>query len=215
MPQTTSEVKTFVLNGWAAGPEVWERCTFRYNRLFDYLEQLDGACERAMAETDAAILVGFSLGGNRALKLLLEFPEKVKGLVLVSTTARMMEERSGGGEVMWKGMSERRRQALKYGTQMMNPGNPSPLFAEANLDAGLDYLRRSDLREPLLERSRAGAFDDLPVAIFQGDRDGIVRPHNAEWLHALFPRSTLTMVPTAEHTLPALIPDEITRSVAF
>jgi len=203
-------VKTFVLNGWAARPELWELCTFKYDRIFSYLEQLDGASERAMADTDEAILVGFSMGGNRALKLLLDFPEKVKGLVLVSTTARMMEERSEG----WVGMSLRRKAALKYGTQMMNPNDPSPLFAEANLDAGLDYLQESDLRAPLLERSRAGAFDRLPVAIFQGARDGIVRPPNAAWLKALFPCAALTMVPTGEHTLPLLFPQEISAAVA-
>ena len=203
-------MKTFVLNGWAAEPEVWDLCTFGRDRLFDYLEQLDGACERAVDEADEVVLVGFSMGGNRALRLLLEFPEKVKGLVLVSTTARMMEEKSEG----WAGMSPRRRMALKYGTQLMNPGNPSPLFAERNLDAGLDYLQRSDLRAALLSRSRSGAFDRLPVAIFQGDRDGIVRPHNAAWLRALFPRSTLRMVPTSDHVLPLLIPGELSVAVS-
>lgn len=203
-------MKTFVLNGWAAEPEVWDRCTFGRDRLFDYLEQLDGVCERAMEEADEVVLVGFSMGGNRALRLLLEFPEKVKGLVLVSTTARMMEEKSEG----WVGMSPRRRMALKYGTQLMNPDSPSPLFAERNLDAGLDYLQQSDLRAALSARSRCGAFDRLPVAIFQGDRDGIVRPHNAAWLRALFPRAALRMVPTAEHALPLLVPDEISAAVS-
>lgn len=203
-------MKTFVLNGWAAESEIWGRCTFVCDRLFSYLEQLDGACERTVDEADEVVLVGFSMGGNRALKLLLEFPEKVKGLVLVSTTARMMEERSEG----WVGMSPRRRMALKYGTQLMNPDNPSPLFAERNLDAGLDYLQQSDLRAALLSRSRCGAFERLPVAIFQGDRDGIVRPHNAAWLRALFPRATLRMVPTSDHTLPLLIPDEISAAVS-
>ena len=94
-------MKVLVFNGWAAGPETWALCTFPHDWVFDYVEQLDGLPEKVMEESDEVVLVGFSMGGSTALGMWLEYPEKVKGLVLVSATPRMMEDEN------WKGMSER------------------------------------------------------------------------------------------------------------
>ena len=84
-------MRCLVFNGWAAGPETWRLCTFPHDWVFDYVEQLDGLPEKMMAEFDEAVLVGFSMGGSTALRMLLKYPEKVRGLVLVSATPRMME----------------------------------------------------------------------------------------------------------------------------
>jgi len=223
-------MKCFVFNGWAAGPETWELCTFRHDYVFDYLEQLDGLPEKVMEETDEAVLVGFSMGGSTALRLLLKYPEKVKGLVLISATPRMMEERrsevkgqrSEGGcprsEVEWAGMSLRRRAALKLGTQMAFRNDPSPLYEEHNLDRGLDYLRDIDLRADLRRwadgrRGTGDASEGLPVFIFQSERDGIVRPNNAAFLKGVFPQAKVTLVPGNEHVLPIAVPELIDEAV--
>lgn len=204
---------TLVLNGWAAGPETWGLCSFPHDWVFSYLEQLDGLPERVLADADGVLLVGFSMGGNSALRLLLAAPEKVRGLVLVSTSAFLMEEKSAG----WKGLSERRLAALRLGTQLVFENDPSPLYADANLIRGLDYLRTSDLRKPLRAFARSpqgAAFARTPVAVFQSERDGIVRPENADFLKAIFPQATVTRVPGREHVLPVTIPEMIDRAVA-
>ena len=92
-------MKVLVFNGWAAGPETWALCTFPHDWVFDYVEQLDGLPEKVMEESDEVVLVGFSMGGSTALRMWLKYPEKVKGLVLVSATPRMMEEKKSKGEV--------------------------------------------------------------------------------------------------------------------
>lgn len=202
-------MKTFVFNGWAAGPEMWGLCGFRRDRTFDYVEQLDGLPEETMDATDAAVLVGFSMGGSSALRLTLRSPEKIRGLVLVSTTPRMMEDPAAGRE--WRGMSERRLRALRLGTQMTFRNNPSALYEDANLDRGLDYLRTTDLRGELLAaRTRLASF---PVAVFQSERDGIVRPNNAGFLKEIFMQAKVTVVPGNEHALPILIPNLIDEAV--
>lgn len=212
-------MRCLVFNGWAVGPEVWARCTFAYDRLFDYVEQLDGVPEQVMETLDETVLVGFSLGGSTALRLLLRFPEKVKGLVLISTTPCMMEQRSPQVEgrrsgVVWKGMSLHRRAALKYGTQLTYRDNPSPLYAEPNLDRGLDYLQETDLREALMTFRTRTTSHEFPVFLFQSERDGIVRPPNVDFLKGVFPQAEVTMVPGNEHTLPPLIPERIDHAVA-
>ena len=214
-------MKTLVFNGWAAGPETWALCRFPHDWVFDYVEQLDGLPEKVMEESDEVVLVGFSMGGSTALRMWLKWPEKVKGLVLVSTTPRMMEERRDQGsgirdQVVWKGMSERRLAALRLGTQMMFRGDPSPMYDERNMERGLDYLKTTDLRSQLLSISESGESvkrRNFPVFIFQSEKDGIVRPSNAEFLKQVFPQAKVTMVLGNEHVLPITVPELIDEAV--
>ena len=225
-------MKVLVFNGWAAGPETWALCRFPHDWVFDYVEQLDGLPEKVMEESDKVLLVGFSMGGSTALRMWLRWPEKVKGLVLVSTTPCMMEVKhrdteaqrgrgslclcdsvlktEGAGE--WKGMSERRLAALRLGTKMMFRDDPSPMYDETNMERGLEYLRNTDLREALLARGQE-AEGEMPVWIFQSERDGIVRPSNAEFLKRVFPQAKVTMLPGGEHVLPITVPERIDAAV--
>ena len=214
-------MKVLVFNGWAAGPEAWALCKFPHDWVFDYVEQLDGLPEKVMEDSDEVVLVGFSMGGSTALRMYLKYPEKVKGLVLVSATPRMMEEKKAkangeGEEVVWKGMSERRLSALRLGTMMMFRGDPSPMYEERNMERGLDYLKTTDLRLQLLSVSESGESvkrRNLPVWIFQSERDGIVRPNNAEFLKRVFPQAKVTLVPGNEHVLPITVPELIDEAV--
>ena len=207
-------MKCLVFNGWAAGPETWRLCTFEHDWVFDYVEQLDGLPERVMEETDAAILVGFSMGGSTALRMFLRYPEKVRGLVLVSATPCMMEDPT----TAWKGMSERRLAALRLGTQTVFRNDPSPMYDAKNMERGLAYLKETDLRQELKgiagRKAEGGRrWVDLPVVIFQSERDGIVRPNNAEFLKGVFPQAKVTRVPGNEHVLPVTVPELIDAAV--
>ena len=204
-------MKVLVFNGWAAGPEMWELCKFPRDWIFDYVEQLDGLPEKVMEESDKVVLVGFSMGGSTALRMLLKYSNTLGGLVLVSTTPRMMEERESG----WKGMSERRLAALRLGTKMMYRDDPSPMYDEKNMERGLDYLKTTDLREALLAwgHETGDGRREMPVRIFQSERDGIVRPSNAEFLKRVFPQAKVTMVPGNEHALPVTVPELIDEAV--
>ena len=211
-------MKTLVFNGWAAGPETWALCSFPHDWVFDYVEQMDGLPEKVMDDSDEVLLVGFSMGGSTALRMLLKYPEKVKGMVLISATPRMMEikHRDTDGVVEWKGMSERRLAALKLGTEIMFKDDPSPMYAAENMARGLDYLRNTDLRSPLVAYSKSLIPDPrslIPVYIFQSERDGIVRSSNAAFLKTVFPQAKVTMVPGGEHVLPITAPELIDRAV--
>ena len=220
-------MKILVFNGWAAGPETWALCEFPRDWTFDYVEQLDGLPEKVMEDSDEVVLVGFSMGGSTALRMWLKWPEKVKGLVLVSATPRMMEEKKitespnrriteSSRWIEWKGMSERRLAALRLGTQMMFRDDPSPMYDEKNMERGLDYLKTTDLRSQLLSISESGESvkrRNFPVFIFQSEKDGIVRPSNAEFLKQVFPQAKVTMVPGNEHVLPITVPELIDEAV--
>ena len=210
-------MKTFVLNGWSASEEAWDLCAFPRDRVFSYVEQLEGLPEKAVAAEDEVVLVGWSMGGSAALRLAVSYPEKIKGLVLVAATARMMKDNG------WAGMSERRLAALEVGLKMTHgegffgipDGKPNPymLDEERNLARGLGYLRETDLRAALEELKSSGRLK-CPVAIFQSERDGIVRAENAAYLKSIFPQATVTMVPGSEHALPIVIPEKIDAAVS-
>lgn len=209
-------MKTFVLNGWSASERAWELCTFPRAHVFSYVEQLDGLPEKAVEAADGVVLVGWSMGGSSALRLAAAFPEKVRGLVLVAATARMMRDDG------WAGMTERRLAALEVGLKMTHgegffgfpEGTPNPYMIdeEANLRRGIDYLRETDLRASLAALKSSGRLK-CPVAIFQSEHDGIVRAENADYLMSIFPQARVTIVPGSEHALPILIPAQIDAAV--
>ena len=215
-------VSTLVLNGWAASPDAWNLCRFRHEAIFSYLDQLDGLPERFIDETlgrdpDARlILVGWSMGGSSALRIACRYYRNIAELVLVATTPRMMEDKAAG----WRGMSPRRLDALHNGLLLthgegffgMPKGMPNPyqLDSDENLMRGLRYLTDTDLRADL---ERLAPEMHFPVAIFQSEHDGIVRPDNAAYLKSIFPQAAVTMVPGAEHALPVFIPDAIDAAV--
>lgn len=211
-----SAIKTFVLNGWAASAHAWDLCGFSRDRVFSYVEQLDGAPESALREEGEVVLVGWSMGGSTALRLAVASPEKIRGLVLVAATARMM--RAPG----WAGMSERRLAALEVGLKMTHgeglsalpDGAPNPymLDDDVNLARGLDYLRATDVRQDLTGLCASGRLK-CPVFIFQSERDGIVRHENADFLREVFPNAVVEMVPGCEHALPVIIPGRIDAAV--
>jgi pimeloyl-[acyl-carrier protein] methyl ester esterase len=209
-------MKCFVLNGWAAAPAAWDLCRFRRDRIFSYVEQLDGIPARELSACDGAVLVGWSMGGSSALRLALDFPEKVKALVLVAATPRMMEDRQCG----WAWMSPRRLEALRRGVELTHgegffgtpEGKPNPYMADSdeNLERGLVYLRETDLRA----RLEAVAPVKIPAVIFQAERDGIVRAENAGYLAGVFGGARLVKVPGTEHALSIEIPELIDEAVA-
>ena len=216
---SSSDPLVLVLNGWAAAPEAWSLCRFRRDRLFSYVQQLDGEPEAFLAETAgrSVVLVGWSMGGSYALRLACAYPARVAGLVLVAATPRMMEVREEG----WRGMNERRLDALLRGLEITHgegffgvpPGLPNPYMMDVpeNLRRGLDYLLATDLRADLAKAFPAGA--SFPVHIFQSEHDGIVRHENAAYLKTVFPCASVTIVPGTEHALPIFIPKEIDDAV--
>lgn len=210
-------MKTFVLNGWASSKEAWDLCLFERERIFTYIELLDGIAEDVLEKENEFVLVGWSMGGSFALRYAMKFPKKLKGLVLVAATPRMMRDSN------WAGMTPRRLAALEAGLKMTKgrgffgtpEGRPNPykMDSDENLARGLEYLKNTDLRLDLVDLLASGKIK-CPVYIFQSESDGIVRSENAKFLSAVFPHSELEMISGGEHALPVTIPEKIDVAVA-
>ena len=214
-------MKLMILNGWAASPHAWDLCCCAVGpdvRIFSYLEQLDLQPEKALeAAKEPVVVMGWSMGGSGALRLACRYPKKIRGLVLLAASPRMMAANN------WAGMSERRIKAFEGAVKITHgesffklpPGKPNPYRADTdeNLARGIVYLRETDLRLELIDLLASGKAT-FPVKVFQSERDGIVRPENATFLEAVFPQAEVTMVPGSEHALPVEIPEEIDAAVA-
>ncbi len=198
-------MKVFVLNGWASNSHAWDQCRFPRERIFSYVELLDGVVEEVLLNENEFVLVGWSMGGSYALRYAMRFPEKLKGLVLLAATPRMMRDEN------WAGMTPRRVAALELGTKMGNGG----IFvrdSDENLSRGLDYLKETDLRRELVEFSESGGLK-CPVYIFQSVSDGIVRADNAKFLGTVFPNAHVEMIEGGGHALSVAIPEKIDAAV--
>ena len=178
---------------------------------------MDGVAEDVLEKEDEFVLVGWSMGGSFALRYAMKFFKKLKGLVLVAATPRMMRDNN------WAGMTPRRLAALEAGLRMTKgqgffgtpEGRPNPykMDSDENLARGLEYLKDTDLRFDLIDLLASGKIK-CPVYIFQSEADGIVRAENAKFLSAVFPHAELEMIPGGEHALPVTIPDKIDVAVA-
>lgn len=210
-------MKTFVLNGWASSQEAWDLCLFERERIFTYTELLDGVAEEALEKEKEFVLVGWSMGGSYALRYAMKYHKKLKGLILLAATPRMMRDNN------WVGMTPRRLAALEAGLKMTKgegffgtpEGRPNPykMDSDENLACGLEYLKDTDLRLDLIDFLASGKLK-CPVYIFQSENDGIVRADNAKFLSAVFPQAKVEIIPGGEHALPVSIPEKIDAAVA-
>lgn len=193
-----------VFNGWAASERAWSLCGFRADRIVSYLDpepELDGECT----------VVGWSLGGNRAIRFASRHQASVKRLVLLSPIVRMMKDEN------WPGMGEGRLKAFLAAFEMFQgeglgggsyPVNPYQVDSHEDLKRGIDYLHDSDMRDSVRLLSPGTA-----IRIFHAEGDIIANIENSRHIVRVCPWARLDELPGREHALPVTIPERITGAV--
>jgi len=210
-------MKTLILlHGWGANGAVWQKQVQAFqNRLQvqapdipawdpawlgDYLHNFS---------LPDCLLVGWSLGGMLLLEVLAHQTASLSGLVLAGVPAVFCSrpdhpwgQPPAAVRAMRLGLKSGPQKVMQdFAQSCLSPEEGAfqeevvPLFPGgegANLAAGLDYLRRQDLR-PLLAKLTAAA------TIIQGDQDRIVPLEQAQFLHARLPGSSLRLLPGTGH----------------
>lgn len=161
-----------------------------------------------------AALCGWSLGGQVAMKLALEFPGIVRALILVSSTPKfvmsshwqhgidqkILMDFSENLERDYEGTLKRflslqarsgddaRQVMMALRDQLFARGRP----ASGVLQKGLDILLNEDMRNdlPLLEQK---------TLLIHGTHDTLVPPGAAEWMSTELPQADLLLVPGSAH----------------
>lgn len=223
------------ISGWATDASCWDSVISEVDRpvfcrYVKWWEGLNGfAKENALfrvleGEEGGVIIVGWSLGTLIALEGALFRPKRVKGLVLVSGTARMTSEGSYSGldTRVLRGMRARFSRAPRpvleeFGRQCIGGGIESSIEADKfvkkfvdtaerlnleHLAAGLRYLQETDLRT-LLPEIKA------PVHILHGDCDRVIPVESARYLEKALPNSRLDGVHGGSHALPFTAADRV------
>ena len=183
------------------------------NKLYKLLSESDSPC----------ILVGWSLGGMIALSAAIAFSEKVSGLVLISSSAKMVQDKD------YIGVSPRLLKAMKFRLKTDKTGllndfavmGLSPLenehmrkvFVDAALEIssdklseGLSYLQNCDLRNRLKNIT-------VPVNIVHGECDEIMNPANAYYLEENLSNVDMNIVVDGGHFLIHSNPEIIIESI--
>lgn len=221
----------FLIHGWALHSGVWDslmpelmrewRVTCvdlpghgrsRSTSMPATLEELARVVVEAAPEN--ALWLGWSLGGLVALRAALDYPERMRGLVLTSTTPRFvtapdwhcamtlerlqefmaeLQQDYHGTVQRFIGLqvqgAEHARETLRQLRSMLLAGGEPDA---ASLAMGLDILRNNDLRNQVPRLN-------LPALVISGGHDRLTPPEAAVWLAGAIPGAQLMRVPRAAH----------------
>ena len=184
----------------------------------DYARVMDGL------NVDQAVVVGQSMGGMAALHLALEYPSRVRGLVLIDTSA--------GAEALFK--------RIKYRTLVLLARifgmRPLLLHQAAKLMFGRTFRRTHPERvqqcmQPMAAMdpraiartlrpvvSRPSVVErlsgiDCPALVIVGAEDETTPPREAQLIVEKLPNARLETLAETGHMAPIERPEEITRLI--
>ena len=183
---------------------------------------LDGYAQAArglIAALDlrGAIVVGHSMGGLVAMRLAADRGGRIAGLALSSTHLGYGRP---AGEPLMERYSGRMNQIMAHGAgpeygvesaRKMTPPDTSEqaIAALAAVAAGARAEGLRDAGRLMQETDNAAiaALVDVPVAIFAGGRDPVVKPEQLRRLRDVLPNASLTTFPLAGHASYAEYPN--------
>ena len=179
-------------------------------RIEDYAADLLGFLDAVQVER--TVLVGHSLGGAIAQELALAAPDRVTGLVLVSTGARLRVsaallaglERDFEGAVrlitQWAWGPEADPALVAQGLQVMMETGPQVLLR--------DFLAcdRFDARGRVVEIA-------APTMVLTGSEDRLTPPRLGQWLADHVPGARFSLVTGAGHMLMLERPVEVAAAL--
>jgi len=180
----------------------------------------------ALRQTGPYALGGYSMGGRIALHLALAQPDRVRALVLVSTTAGLADagERAArraadeelAASVVRDGVEAF---AARWAAGPLFAGQPAEVAAAAHADrlrwsaadlAAALRLQGTGVMEPVWDR--LGELT-MPVRVVAGERDEKFRALG-ERLVAALPAATLTVVPGAGHAVHLEAPEAVAAAIS-
>ncbi|MEJ0103413.1 MAG: alpha/beta fold hydrolase [Bacteroidota bacterium] len=168
---------------------------------------------------ESAHILGYSMGGNIALKFALKYPEKIKKLIVAASCAALNAQIrlyvDAILEVYEGGISTKQMFSLVapwlFSAEFLNkPGNAAYLqYDENDPEQQPLYAWKSQyLAQREFDITRELQNIDLPVLILAGEQDLFANLHDAKILHEGIPGSLLQVIPRAGHLFNYEMPDE-------
>jgi pimeloyl-[acyl-carrier protein] methyl ester esterase len=196
------------LHGFGANPAIWDGFKGENFPSIDF-SNLQDASDKLAKDLlgDNLTLAGWSMGGMLAILLAAKFPEKIKRLILISTTPKFTGEPCGISPAI---LHKLRKQIRREGISAFHK-----LITEERNHPGLENTPIEQAERELDELERTDVCDLLPqiktlTLIIHGDRDRICLPAAAEYLKSKIENSKLVMLPGIGHA-PMLEAPEMLR----
>lgn len=233
-----------LLHGWAMHSEIWRNVRDQLAMRFRlHLVDLPGhgyspACKpdtmqhlvKIVADNlpESSIVCGWSLGGQIAIELALLVPERIKQLVMISTTpcfAKRPDWQSGMEATTLQLFRQNLEQNYtatisRFLTLQLIGSNDSKSvlaqlhrnffhYGQPDIDmllAGLSILLTNDLRDKINQIKQ-------PVLLLHGENDVITPVSAAKWMHKQIPHSKLTLFPHCGHAPFLSNPDQFIKAI--
>jgi len=195
------------LHGFATNPQVW------HNQKVDYspelcFEDIDAESNKLAGNLKPeTILIGWSMGGMLALKTTELAGNKIKALVLVSTTPKFIRSPDfplGLPMALLKRLENKIRAegTAAFHNLVFKNGESMGLnhLSWEEVEKEFNQLAQIDLRGLLSKVS-------IPTLIIHGDRDEICPPSAAEYMKENISGSELVMLPGVGHAPMVEVPE--------
>ena len=183
-----------------------------------FARDIDGLC--AACGVANAHVLGISMGGVIAQRVALDFPARVRSLVLVSTSSEVGQK----SVAAWQRLADRIERD-GFDAQTADASRAfAPAFVQRHPEIVADLGRRNAACDPKGYAAAARAVSDYnwtadlprltaPTLILQGLDDQLTPPGGSVKLSRGVPRARLLMIPGAGHNLPIEQPDIFHNSV--
>ena len=169
--------------------------------------------------------VGLSMGGFVGMRLAARYPDKVKSLVLLATSAHpepvenLPKYRFLNGIVKWFGVIPKvASEVMKIMFAQSWLENPKNKEAYKKWFKELQRNKRSITRSVEAVIYRKGVEEEIrhiqcPTMVVVGDEDVATKPEKAKFIQMSIPNAVLHMVPGAGHSSSIEKPEDINRLI--
>lgn len=178
---------------------------------------VDEAAERVLALLDGlgierAVLMGHSMGGATVQTIALRAPERVAGLVLVGTGARLRVHPTILSGILDDWLAT---------TRLITEWSYAPQTAPAQLARATEELRATAPAVLHADYRACDGFDliaeaariDVPTLLIVGAQDRMTPPKYSEFLARTLPDARLVLVPDAGHSVMIEQPQPVNAAI--
>lgn len=214
------------ISGWASESSIWDNLVSKIDSphncicipWYKLINSDDIVKDMNIDHNQEYMIAGWSLGGMLAIQACIANEKLFSELILISSTARMIEDTGYEGTPA-KAIKAMRLKLKKDRFALLNDfaancvTDNKELFAgflqestksitTEQLIDGLEYLEKTDLRNNLQKIS-------LPTLIIHAENDNIIHYNNAVYLNNNIGNSTLATLKIGGHALPFSASDKL------